>query len=67
MSRSRVHAIINTRKQIVPPFDFRQPVLVNVVLFELFVNMVEIEDVNASALVGIFDHRTGLHDECPIA
>ena len=67
VARLGVYAIVDIRKQIVPPFNLAQPRLIDLTAFDFFVQMIEVEDVDFGPLPGIIDHRAGLHDECPVA
>src|SRR5437870_4284121 len=62
-----VNPIVDIREDIVPGFDLAEPWFVDYVGLDLFVEVVEVEDVDLGPLAGVFDHGAGLHDECPVA
>src|SRR5262245_55534251 len=66
-TRLRINPVIHIGKQIMSPFDLAEPGIVDIAVFDFFVQTVEVDDVGPRAFPGVVHHGSGLHDESPVA
>src|SRR5215472_13362193 len=60
-------AVIDVGEQIVPPLDAVEPRLIDFVALDGLVEVIEVDDVQARAFLGVLDHGPRLEDEGPVA
>ena len=63
---SEVGAVVHFRKDVISIFEVVKVVLVDSVIFYLFIQSVELVYMVTRSLFSIFHHSASGHNECPI-